>query len=147
MTTKPVYWDSSNKLYQLSTILNLEPGVWHWPPTSIYCWGWRKSRATNLLPLWAFMAYYRKTFTFTSTEFWAQNKFRKQFVLTGKILHLAPFKTRNFFLILHLQILLAVMTWHDITEDSVLKLPQLSQLFQHLNTLQAVTRPLAIWTL
>jgi hypothetical protein len=38
-------------------------GAWHWPPTSIACWGWRKSRAIHLLPLWAFMACYRVNVT------------------------------------------------------------------------------------
>jgi hypothetical protein len=37
--------------------------VWHWPATPIWHWGWRKSRAITVLPLWAFVACSRVTFT------------------------------------------------------------------------------------
>ena len=40
-------------------------GAWHWPPNPIQRQGWRKRRAINLLPLWAFVACSRVNFTFT----------------------------------------------------------------------------------
>jgi hypothetical protein len=39
--------------------------LWCWPPNSIQCQGYRKSRAIPVLPLWAFVACSGVTFTFT----------------------------------------------------------------------------------
>ena len=57
-TQPPIQW-----------VLGLSRGkvarAWRWQPTPIECWGWRKSRAIHLFPLWAFMASSRENFTFT----------------------------------------------------------------------------------
>jgi hypothetical protein len=47
-------------------------GEWIWPSTSIPRRGKRRSRATNLVPLWAFMSC--STMTFTSTLIYSYSK-------------------------------------------------------------------------